>query len=230
MFAKNSYSGSAFLFLATITFEICLILSSEWITTVNSATALEEIKEHPEHPGKCYLRESGVAHELGSRWQVPEWGCAQATCYRSGSDKLFLIAYQTCGSIMADPDCELVEDLTLPYPSCCPSIYCSTVGEPPLDYEVSIESDTQPYNSEEVETLTGNVDESRRSNSIIQSAFLESTKSPDVNIQEKEEEKPTHRTLGLFDILSYPIRRQETYDYDSPDINQISNSQIEILP
>ena len=47
MFAKNSYSGSTFPFLATITFEICLILSSEWITTVNSATALEEIKEHP---------------------------------------------------------------------------------------------------------------------------------------------------------------------------------------
>ena len=48
-----------------------------------------------EHPGKCYIQSTGVAYLLGESWQVPEMGCADATCYRSGSENKYLVAYQT---------------------------------------------------------------------------------------------------------------------------------------
>ena len=47
------------------------------------------------HPGKCYVKHTGIAHALGATWQVPEMLCAEATCYRSGSENKFLVAYQT---------------------------------------------------------------------------------------------------------------------------------------
>ena len=47
------------------------------------------------HPGKCYVKHTGVVHALGATWQVPEMVCAEATCYRSGSENKFLVAYQT---------------------------------------------------------------------------------------------------------------------------------------
>ena len=48
-----------------------------------------------DHPGKCYVQSTGIAHLLGSTWQVPEMGCAEATCYRSETPNKLLVAYQT---------------------------------------------------------------------------------------------------------------------------------------
>ena len=43
---------------------------------------------------------------------------------------VFSFGFLRCGLVGAGPDCELIEDLTLPYPACCPTIRCSkTSGE-----------------------------------------------------------------------------------------------------
>ena len=45
---------------------------------------------------------------------------------------IFLILYDRCGLVSADPGCDIVQDSSLPYPSCCPTIRCDA---PVLQYD-----------------------------------------------------------------------------------------------
>ena len=42
---------------------------------------------------------------------------------------IFHSGFLRCGLVGSGPNCELIEDLTLPYPACCPTIRCSTISE-----------------------------------------------------------------------------------------------------
>ena len=40
----------------------------------------------------------------------------------------FPSGFLRCGLVGSGPNCELIEDLTLPYPACCPTIRCATTS------------------------------------------------------------------------------------------------------
>ena len=124
---------------------------------------------------------------MGETWQVPEMGCAEATCYRSGSENKYLVAYQTlvlkdtysiydilenynirliylyykilpllsyrCGLVSAEPGCKIVSDSSLPYPSCCPTIYCES---PILNYDYV---DYEPFDLQSINITSDDLNE-----------------------------------------------------------------------
>jgi hypothetical protein len=210
MFFKiKSTCSNIFLALASL-LQISFIISSEYVLQVNSATALQEIEENPEYPEKCYLESSKTSHALGSTWQVPEMVCAEATCYRSGSPNKFLIAYQTCGLVGAGPDCELIEDLTLPYPACCPTIRCSkTSGE---------SEDTKP-NELHISSRPNDIQPS----SEFQSFGADRSSLNSKNTDKKEDPRVNQPSIRLFDILRGPLQHHEKFDFEFDDTNEISN-------
>nr|XP_027223835.1 uncharacterized protein LOC113816013 [Penaeus vannamei]AEB54794.1 single VWC domain protein 4 [Penaeus vannamei]WKV34895.1 Vago transcript isoform 4 [Penaeus monodon] len=85
-----------------------------------AAVAIGPAVVHPDHPGKCWLPKQSRSYADGAQWQEPN--CMRATCL-SYKSQLY-VEYATCGPVAAGPGCKPVQDLSLPYPSCCPIISC----------------------------------------------------------------------------------------------------------
>jgi len=92
-----------------------------------AAVYMEQIEEHEDHPGKCFV--GGVAYSDGDSWNS-ESSCQRLTCTtytkRSGEQQ-FLVITSTCPSVAAEPPCYLVENKTASYPDCCPRFECPPI-------------------------------------------------------------------------------------------------------
>jgi len=113
-------------------------------TLCKAAVAIQEVPENKDHPGACYIEETRKAYQIGESWQ-PEGVCWQQTCHdfeQGRKTKTFLISFNTCGLVYAEPPCVLMEDASAPYPDCCPKYVC-----PPLaaESENEIPTDGEDY-------------------------------------------------------------------------------------
>ncbi|KAF2894383.1 hypothetical protein ILUMI_11796 [Ignelater luminosus] len=83
-------------------------------------TALEQTDNSKDHPGHCYSETKGVgAMELGEE-KTQEGACVRVSCGQGG-----LIQYAGCGTVSGPEHCKVTdEDLSKPYPDCCPHIKC----------------------------------------------------------------------------------------------------------
>ncbi|KAG7160811.1 putative Single domain von Willebrand factor type C-containing protein 4 [Homarus americanus] len=72
------------------------------------------------HPGMCWIPKHNKAYSDGGHWQEPQ--CMRATCVSYRSE--LYVEYATCGAVGGEPGCKTVQDLSLPYPSCCPAVSC----------------------------------------------------------------------------------------------------------
>ncbi|XP_063590504.1 uncharacterized protein LOC134767435 [Penaeus indicus] len=68
----------------------------------------------------CYDR-AGV-HPEGSSWYLD--GCEVGRCSRGRDGDVMVINYVGCGKVAAPDGCEMVQDLSLNYPDCCPKSKC----------------------------------------------------------------------------------------------------------
>ncbi|KAH9636873.1 hypothetical protein HF086_010654 [Spodoptera exigua] len=69
------------------------------------------------HKEGCYIEEKNDVIPFGQSVTVGH--CTEITCGRKWMN------YNSCGSTIVDiPNCHLVEDLSKPYPDCCPKIKC----------------------------------------------------------------------------------------------------------
>nr|XP_053635366.1 uncharacterized protein LOC128690654 isoform X1 [Cherax quadricarinatus] len=82
--------------------------------------------KHQDYPGMCWIAKQNKSFPDGGQWQEPN--CMRATCLSYKSS--LYVEYATCGLMGVEPGCETVQDLTLDYPSCCPTLSC-----PNLDNE-----------------------------------------------------------------------------------------------
>jgi len=93
---------------------------------------LQSVLHHiTDYPGACYIEETGNAYQIGESWQ-PEGVCWQQTCHdfeQGRRTKTFLVSFNTCGLVYAEPPCVLVEDASARYPDCCPRYVCPTPTE-----------------------------------------------------------------------------------------------------
>ncbi|XP_066975744.1 U-scoloptoxin(16)-Er13a [Macrobrachium rosenbergii] len=76
---------------------------------------------HPDHPGKCWDKESNKAYAEGETWPAKD-SCAEFSCYTQGGDLYYQIT--TCGAVAPGPGCHLKPGPGR-YPNCCPSIACN---------------------------------------------------------------------------------------------------------
>jgi len=103
-------------------------------TSCRAAVAFQEVPEHQDYPGACYIEETGMAYQVGQSWQ-PKGACWLQTCheYEQGQrTNTFLISMKTCGLVWAEPPCVLVENSTASYPDCCPKYVCPQDASPAL--------------------------------------------------------------------------------------------------
>jgi len=123
-----------------------------------AAVFLQEVTEHPDHTGSCYIEETGESYQLGESWQPNDGKCWQKTCHdfeQGRRQNTFLVSITTCGSVSADAGCVRVEDPTAPFPECCPTYVCpppsstqpeqeeTTVVIVPDSSENEVEDDTE---------------------------------------------------------------------------------------
>ncbi|XP_027218068.2 U-scoloptoxin(16)-Sm1a [Penaeus vannamei] len=76
---------------------------------------------HKDFPGKCYVASLGTGFNPGSSWPVTG-KCAKRTCYEEGGELYFEEA--SCGVEVLPANCRIVQEKSLPYPSCCPRLDC----------------------------------------------------------------------------------------------------------
>ncbi|KAF5305241.1 hypothetical protein FQR65_LT07780 [Abscondita terminalis] len=82
-------------------------------------TSLEEVSVDPNNPDVCVSKDSGVGTMKVGETKTIKGQCVRAIC---GSG---MISYAGCGTIAGPPGCkEGPEDLSKPYPACCPDIVC----------------------------------------------------------------------------------------------------------
>ncbi|KAK8741909.1 hypothetical protein OTU49_002008 [Cherax quadricarinatus] len=96
------------------------------ISTTLAAVAIGPAVVNPDYPGMCWIAKQNKSFPDGGQWQEPN--CMRATCLSYKSS--LYVEYATCGLMGVEPGCETVQDLTLDYPSCCPTLSC-----PNLDNE-----------------------------------------------------------------------------------------------
>jgi len=109
-----------------------LLLSLVSLKKTEGAVAVGISAVSEEHPGKCLDDRTGAAYSVSEVWEMRDT-CGQHTCVKRG-DTLY-INYETCGSVQADPPCYTVQDMSLPYPACCPRIICNK----PIANEINID-------------------------------------------------------------------------------------------
>ncbi|XP_028131240.1 uncharacterized protein LOC114326953 [Diabrotica virgifera virgifera] len=74
-----------------------------------------------EHLGDCYSSDKGIGSMKFGEKKQQEGHCVQLTC----SSGTRYIHEAGCGSVGAEPPCVVTsEDLSKPYPDCCPGISC----------------------------------------------------------------------------------------------------------
>ncbi|CAD0245921.1 unnamed protein product [Spodoptera exigua] len=90
------------------------------VGTTIAAQAMGPVPPKPAafaHKEGCYIEEKNDVIPFGQSVTVGH--CTEITCGRKWMN------YNSCGSTMVDiPNCHLVEDLSKPYPDCCPKIKC----------------------------------------------------------------------------------------------------------
>ncbi|XP_074032378.1 complement inhibitor CirpT3-like [Leptinotarsa decemlineata] len=90
---------------------ICLIY-----VTVDAWEAISLYDPSTNHSGHCYYSEMSMKDGEVKRI---EGQCATATC---GSDRNVYL--KGCGATSKEAPCKIVEDLSKPYPDCCPKLQC----------------------------------------------------------------------------------------------------------
>lgn len=112
---------------------------------------MEEVTEHEDYPGKCYVNATGRTYEVDDLW-YSNTSCRRMSCTKyvapSGEDQLLVIT-STCPSVSAEAPCYLVEDKGRRYPDCCPRYECPPLeamslfdGINVLDNEISTDAHT----------------------------------------------------------------------------------------
>lgn len=131
-----------------------------------AAVAIQEVPEHKDYPGACYIEETGKAYEVGQSWQ-PEGVCWQQTCHEFEQGlrtNTFLVSITTCGLVWAPPPCVLVENSTAAYPDCCPKYVCPqspqlpSVLLPTLLAEADLAENEVPLESDDYDVVMGDDD------------------------------------------------------------------------
>lgn len=118
---------------ALVTFMICQ-------RTAFAAVALGKAEVHADHPRQCFDVPSKKYYAIGSQWQMTDT-CGVVSCEQMGKDALYL-SYSTCPSISVGAPCFLDEDVSAPYPGCCPRMKCPTFENVPDELN-EIEHDDQ---------------------------------------------------------------------------------------
>ncbi|XP_077289228.1 uncharacterized protein LOC143913367 [Arctopsyche grandis] len=80
----------------------------------NAAQFLEPNAKSPTQPNKCLSSGYNLHLKINKFYKMP------STCGRMYCDKTYTITYHTCASFSTDENVKIVEDLSLPYPDCCP--------------------------------------------------------------------------------------------------------------
>jgi len=108
---------------STAAFGLVLVAQCLLLHTSEAATAMQILPKNPDHPGKCFVPQTGSVHEVGSRWSMEGGECGVISCEQwSGTHYL---SYATCASVAAAPPCRLVVNASAAYPYCCPRYDCS---------------------------------------------------------------------------------------------------------
>ncbi|XP_014258692.1 uncharacterized protein LOC106672058 [Cimex lectularius] len=68
---------------------------------------------------------NGTIRALGESWQL-EGECVSSRCLTVSATKSLIMHYK-CPSVTAQPanGCEVVQNVNLPHPNCCPELKCS---------------------------------------------------------------------------------------------------------
>ncbi|KAG8231051.1 hypothetical protein J437_LFUL011174 [Ladona fulva] len=116
--------------MATHPSTIFLILTA-CAASCSAAIAWEKARVDPDFPGRClWEKRNGPLgrhppplqmFQPGESWDIES--CAKAICTQLGDD--LFIQYVSCGSVGAEPPCKVLpQNNSLPYPECCPNIWC----------------------------------------------------------------------------------------------------------
>ncbi|XP_064117840.1 U-scoloptoxin(16)-Er13a-like [Macrobrachium nipponense] len=76
---------------------------------------------HPDHPGKCWDKDSNRAYAEDESWPASD-KCAELTCFAQGGDLYYEV--HTCGVAVPGTGCHLTPGAGT-YPNCCPKIACN---------------------------------------------------------------------------------------------------------
>lgn len=90
------------------------------VATSLAALAIGPAIVKPEYPDMCWIPKENRPFPDGGQWLEPN--CLRATCISYKSN--LYVEYASCGIVVGGPGCETVQDLSLPYPSCCPTLSC----------------------------------------------------------------------------------------------------------
>jgi len=114
-----------------------LLLLAVVVNVGECAVALGLADVSEDYPGHCIDDVTGHPYKVSVTWPMTDM-CGQKSCEEHG-DKLY-ITYTTCGLVQVSPECYIEEDLSRPYPDCCPQVVCPPLQSGPGDYsEVSNE-------------------------------------------------------------------------------------------
>ncbi|XP_029724624.2 uncharacterized protein LOC115253693 isoform X1 [Aedes albopictus] len=104
-----------------VSFTLCCLIAAAL-----AARMIQPNATHPDHPGKCYHRSSGLVFDVDEKKTLP------GTCMLVLCSEDYSLIFHTCGVAVMDddPDCEPIEqDFTKNYPECCNKYKCVRNGE-----------------------------------------------------------------------------------------------------
>ncbi|XP_063238643.1 U-scoloptoxin(16)-Er9a [Bacillus rossius redtenbacheri] len=103
---------------------VCVLFLALCLHRTSGAVYMEIVNENPGSPGRCRDPMDNSLHAAGSSW-LREGVCEQLLCLRGDSRGKMMVQHQGCGTVRAEPPCEVIPvDLSRPYPLCCPSAEC----------------------------------------------------------------------------------------------------------
>ncbi|KAK7065554.1 hypothetical protein SK128_000078 [Halocaridina rubra] len=91
------------------------------ITIASASVAVGPSPVNPDFPLDCWSQSQQKNFPEGASWAEPN--CLQVTC--TGYQNQLYLLYTSCSRIGVPPGCKTIQDMTLPYPACCPRPSCS---------------------------------------------------------------------------------------------------------
>ena len=98
-----------------------LFVAHSSLRLTDAAVSIAESEADPDYPDHCFISSTGQHYQIESSWPM-ENDCGEVRCGKYDS-RLFLY-FATCGTVDGPPHCELISDLSRPYPQCCPEPKC----------------------------------------------------------------------------------------------------------
>ncbi|KAL0268662.1 UNVERIFIED_CONTAM: hypothetical protein PYX00_010508 [Menopon gallinae] len=106
-----------------------LVILACLFVTANCALYFAAQKEIPGHEGQCY-DEDGTFYEPGQEMKSEPGVCSRVICLGSREGGEIVNERATCGSSHIYPACKVTQDLSKPYPDCCPRVIsCEGIPE-----------------------------------------------------------------------------------------------------